>query len=195
MGNSSERDYFIERKILYVDKEFETGFSSYQRVESKVTNLRQWTVTINIGLIIYMATYNNHITHLSIILLGCMIIFLLLELRARSSMAFDKKNILEIESICNEQKQSEYINRIINYKFRDEKLKELTAVQKFKCYFGAIKKGEVIAWYSMWFYIWSLFIFFMRHSWFVENLRIIVIVAIIILILYLRLIYKYFMRR
>lgn len=192
MENLSEEDFFIERKIRYVDKEFETGFNSYQRVEAKVATLHQWTVTINLGFIIYMATYNNHLTHLSIILMGCMIIFLLLELRARSSMAFDKTNILEIEDICNEKTRSKYIKRIQEYKFREEKLKELIACQKFKCYFCSVKKGEVIVWYSMWFLIWVIFIFLMRHSWFVKNIWIVAPIALAFFVFYIFLICKYF---
>lgn len=194
MKNINEEELFLERKIRFVEKEFETGFHSYQRVEAKVANLRQWTVTINLGFFIYMATYDKNLAVLTIVISVCMIIMLLLELRSRSSMAFDKKNIIEIEEIYHLEKLEEYLNRIKEYRFREEKLQKLSAPQKLICYLKSLCKGEVLVWYGMWLLIWSIFIFILRTETMIKNYWAILSIFVILASLFSYLLFNYFIR-
>ena len=194
MKNQNE-DFYFKRKEKFVEKEFDTGFSSYQRNECKVSNLRQWTVTINVGFVLYVITNNNNMLLLTIVVLVFMLILLLLELRTRSSMMFDKTNILDLERLIDEKNYDLYYKSILDYRFRDDRLRDLTAFTKLKHYLNAFKKAELIVWYGMWAIIWISIIIYLRWSWFSLHLWIPIGIASLYLVIFSYMIFKYFRKR
>jgi len=188
----TDDELFFERKERLVGKEFDTGFSSYQRLENKVASLRQWTVTINAGFVLYVLSNNKNLLILFAVVFMFMIILLLLELRVRSSMNFDKSNILKLERLFNEKNYQIYKTEIEKYIFRDIRLLELNAKIKLEHYFCSMYKGEVMIWYSMWVVIWTSLIIIKKLSWFQSHLWIPCVLFVIYLAILVMLFWKYF---
>jgi hypothetical protein len=162
--DTNQRKILFERKEKLVIKEFDTGFSNYQKLEGKVANLRQWTITLNVAFVLYTLERCNTILPVLIVVSLFMIIILVHELRERASMKFDKQNILLIEQMFDTTEQENYENKIINYKFRDEVISKLDAKTKLKHYWSSIHKGEVIVWYGMWLVVWTILILIKRWT-------------------------------
>ena len=155
---------FFERKEKLVLKEFDSGFSNYQKLEGKVASLRQWTITLNVAFVLYTLEKCNKLSPVLIVVFLFMLIILIHELRERASMKFDKENILLLEQIFNTVEQESYKNKIVKYKFRDEVISNLDAKTKLKHYWNSIYKGEVIVWYGMWVIVWSVLILIKRWT-------------------------------
>jgi len=193
--DAKSRDLYFVRKEKFVHKEFDTGFNSYQRLEGKIGNVRQWTITINVGFAVYVLSENKNLIMLFLVITIFMLILLLLELRTRSSMAFDKGNILKLERLFDEKNNEMYRKCVEEYKFRDERLSELTAITKLKHYFCSFFKGEVIVWYGMWILIWTSLIITLRWHWFKINLWIPILLAGLFIAISFFLICKYFSQK
>jgi len=185
-------ELYFKRKEEFVKKEFDTGFSSYQRLEGKVSSLRQWTITINVGFVLYILANNKNLLILLIAITIFMLILLLLELRTRSTMTFDKKNILLLEKMFNERDFNTYRQLIENYQFRDQRLTQLTALIKLRHCFCAILQGEVIVWYTMWGFIWAGLIIAIRFNWFITHIWIALLLIVPFIAITIYLIVKYF---
>lgn len=143
---------YFQRKENIVIKDFETAFKCYEHLSSKVTTIRQWTVTLMLGIMgFYMAGY---IGLLDLIFLAgfCLVSFLILEIRERCSMKFDKDEILNLEEIFMLSNNEEYTKSIIDYEFRDLRLCKLSTPGKFKYYpvRKCIKRLNVLSWYILW---------------------------------------------
>jgi len=164
MEDKNAKRLFFERKEKLVLKEFDTGFSSYQKIENKVSSLRQWTITINVGFVIFTLDKCNTLTPELIVIFLFMFIILVHELRERASMKFNKNNILELEKIFNINDQEQYERKILDYKFRDEIISQLNAKTKLKHYWNSLHKGEVILWYGMWMIVWMILILIKRWN-------------------------------
>lgn len=153
----NENDFF-KRKESIVIKDFETAFKSYEHLSNKVTSLRQWTVTLSIAVMGFFLTNRVSVTNMIIISSSCFVSFLLFELRERSSMSFDKREILKFENIFMEENNDKYIKSIIDYKFRDLLLDGLCEKEKRKHLKQSLKKPIVYIWYSLWFSIWVIIV-------------------------------------
>jgi len=164
MEDVNQHKLLFERKEKLVIKEFDSGFSNYQKLEGKVANLRQWTITLNVAFVLYTIERCTTIFPVLIVVSLFMLIILIHELRERASMKFDKQNILLIEQIFDTHDQEKYENKIVNYKFRDQVISGLNAKTKLKHYLESIHKGEVIVWYGMWVVVWVILIFIKRWS-------------------------------
>jgi len=164
MDEKNTSKTFFERKEKLVLKEFDSGFSNYQKLEGKVASLRQWTITLNVAFVLYTLEKSNNILPVLIVVFLFMLIILVHELRERASMKFDKENILLLEQIFDTKDQEIYENKIIKYKFRDEVISGLDAQTKLKHYWISIYKGEVIVWYGMWIVVWTVLISMKRWT-------------------------------
>lgn len=193
----TDDEIYLERKEKLVYKEFETGFGNYQKLEGKVASLRQWTITINVGLVLYLLSNNHNLLTLFSVIFVFMSIILILELRERSSMKFDKDNILLLENIFNEKNYQKYKDSIDVYIFRDLRLSKLNARTKLKHYTKSLYKGEVIVWYGMWLFVWIGLILIKKWTWFneeiiISRLWVLIVIIVVFLIFASMLFYKYF---
>jgi hypothetical protein len=82
--------------------------------------------------------------------LFALFMFLLLELRERSSMRFNKKEVVEIQEIFMERDKGKYAERIDAYEFRDMRLNRLNRKEKLRHLIGSTKSGSVAVWYGFW---------------------------------------------
>ena len=92
------------------------------------------------------------------------------------------------------EKLEEYLNRIKEYWFREEKLQKLSDQQKLICYLKSLCKGEVLVWYGMWLLIWSIFIFILRTETMIKNYWAILSIFVILASLFSYLLFNYFIR-
>ena len=142
---------FVERKEKAIAEDLKTAFSGYERLVRQVNDVRRWTVTIEVaalGLLISnrLAKPESALIPAAVALLAMMV----LELRERSSMRFNKKNVLAIESILMVEDQEDYEWRVRNYQFRDLRLQELTRWKKLKHLIASLKDRNVWLWYGFW---------------------------------------------
>lgn len=147
-------EIYLKRKENLVIKDFETAFRCYDKLVSKIASIRQWTVTVMIALIVYTLANDNILPNIIIPVVICFFAFLILELRERSSMRFDKQEILEMERIFMLKNNEEYQEGIAGYMFRDLKLCNLHRKSKLIHLIQSARKPEVIFWYSTWILVW-----------------------------------------
>ena len=147
-------EIYLKRKENLVIKDFETAFRCYDKLVSKIASIRQWTVTVMIALIVYTLANDNILPNILIPVVICFFAFLILELRERSSMRFDKQEILEMERIFMLKNNEEYQEEIAGYMFRDLKLCNLNRKSKLKHLIQSTRKTEVRFWYSTWIVVW-----------------------------------------
>ena len=113
MEDKNNHKAFFERKEKLVLKEFDSGFSNYQKLEGKVASLRQWTITLNVAFVLYTLEKCNNLSPVLIVVFLFMLIILVHELRERASMKLDKDNILFLERIFSIYEQELYENKIV----------------------------------------------------------------------------------
>ena len=77
-----------------------------------------------------------------------------IELRERSSMRFDKQEILQAKRIFMLENEEEDQNKITAYDFRDLKLVGIGRKAKLRYLLQSIWKPEVLFWYITWAVIW-----------------------------------------
>jgi hypothetical protein len=158
-------DKFFMRKETLVMKDFDTAFSCYDKLVGKVMSIREWTVTVMIALIVFNLTYADmELINTLITVAICMGAFLILELRERSSMKFDKAIILEMEQIFMNQDNNDYELKIKEFVFRDIRLCKLGRKAKIMHLIQSCKKPEVIVWYSTWVLIWVVIVLIKHHQ-------------------------------
>lgn len=147
-------DKYFKRKEKLVINDFKTAFNSYEKIVGKIINVRQWTVTLMSGLVLLSLTETIPVYKIILVAILIIISFLLLELRERSSMSFDKKEIVELEKIFMIKNDFIYKQKIYDYIFRDLKLEKLGRKSKFKHLLKSCRNIEVVFWYLTWFVLW-----------------------------------------
>ena len=161
-GNNSQSEFdpkYFKRKESLVIKDFETAFKCYEKLLGKIANIRQWTVTVMVALIVFTLTSKDFsLKDIIATVLICFCAFLILELRERSSMKFDKTVILEMERIFMIQDNDEYESKINDFKFRDLRLTDIKRRQKCFHLLRSLLKTEVLFWYVTWMIIWLVII-------------------------------------
>ena len=147
-------DVYFKRKENLVIKDFETAFKCYDKLIGKIASIRQWNVTVMVAMIVFTLANNTPRPDMAIPVIIFFFATLALELRERSSMRFDKQQILELERIFMLKDQKEYEARIENYLFRDLVLRDLGRKSKVMHLIKSIGNNEVIFWYTIWIFIW-----------------------------------------
>jgi hypothetical protein len=99
-----------------------------------------------------LAFTNNAVSSRSVVIIAILALasFLLLELRERSSMSFNKKDVIDIERIFMEKDQARYKALIGAYEFRDLRLSRLSRLRKLLHLIKSLKHWTVLLWYSFW---------------------------------------------
>ena len=152
-----ENNEFQKRKETMVFKDFETAFTVYGNTLMKIANIRQWTVTIMVGLLVVLFTTTANLIQIMIAAAFCLIAFLVLELRERSSLKYNKKQVLYLEEIFQIKDETLYKEKIESYVFRDIKLNEYGRRKKIKHLFRSLKDMELIVWVIFWIIVWAVF--------------------------------------
>ena len=150
----TEQENYFKRKENLVIKDFETAFKCYDKLIGKIASIRQWTVTIMVAMILYTFSDGNLIPNIIFPVIICSFAFLILELRERSSMRFDKQKILQAERIFMLENEEEYQSKITAYVFRDLKLVGIGRKARLRHLLQSIRKPEVLFWYITWAVIW-----------------------------------------
>lgn len=140
-----------------VFKDFETAFTVYGNTLMKIANIRQWTVTIMVGLLVVLFTSIVNLSQILIAAAFCLFSFLVLELRERSSLKYNKKQVLYLEDIFQIKDEAKYREKIESYVFRDLKLKSYGRRKKIKHLFRSLKDIELIIWTVFWIAVWAVF--------------------------------------
>lgn len=155
---------YFKRKENLVIKDFESAFKCYEKLLGKIANIRQWTVTVMVALIVFTLTSKDFsLKDIIATVIICFCAFLILELRERSSMKFDKSVILEMERIFMIQDNDKYETEINEFKFRDLRLTDITRRKKCVHLLRSLFKTEVLFWYVTWMFIW-LFIIMLKFD-------------------------------
>jgi hypothetical protein len=156
-----EGEIYLKRKESAVLKDLETAFAGYQRLIVQVNSVRTWTVTLmSASLALVLTSQSATPLFIAMIALVAIFAFSLLELRERSSMAFNKAEVLVIEKILMEKDQAKYANLIDQYEFRDLRLVKITRKEKLGHLIASARNWTVIVWYGFWVLLLCLALFF-----------------------------------
>lgn len=130
-------------------KDLDTAFSGYDRLVRQVNRIRTWTVTLLFAAVGIVVTGNapSNISITAPAFVG-MIGFLVLELRERSSLLFNKNEVLNLERIFMISDNLVYEKEIWEYEFRDLRLAKLDRKQKLAHLLKASKNIQVLFWYG-----------------------------------------------
>ena len=157
--NASE--IYLKRKEAAVLKDLEHAFSGYHRLITQVNSIRTWTVTLmSASLALVLTSQSANSLFIVMIALIAMFAFSVLELRERSSMAFNKGEVLSLEKILMETDQKKYETLIYQYEFRDLRLTRLTRKEKLKHLIASARSWTVFVWYGFWLLLLCLALFF-----------------------------------
>jgi hypothetical protein len=156
-----ESDLYLKRKESAVLKDFETAFGGYQRLVTQVNSVRNWTVTfMSASLALVLTNQSANPLFIAMIALIALFAFSLLEMRERSSMAFNKTEVLDIEKILMEKDQSKYGTLIDRYEFRDLRLARITRKEKLRHLMVSTRSWTVVVWYGFWLALLCLALLF-----------------------------------
>lgn len=134
-----------------VIKDLETAFAGYQRLVTQVNSIRTWTVTIMSASIALTLT-NNAIVPGAVIgtAFVALAAFALLELRERSSMSFNKNEVVNLERIFMIRDVVVYNSEIDQYVFRDIRLGRIARREKVRHLVRSTKNWNIVLWYGFW---------------------------------------------
>lgn len=142
---------FLKRKEQAVIKDLDTAFIGYQRLVTQVNSVRNWTVTIMAASVGILLTKNtiapNAVVATALVALFS---FMLLELRERSSMSFNKRDVLNLQRVFMEGHDDSYNQSIRDYEFRDLRLSRLARHEKIKHLLRSAQNWQVLVWYIFW---------------------------------------------
>jgi hypothetical protein len=142
---------FISRKEKAIVEDLKTAFSGYERLVRQVNEIRRWIVTIQVaalGLLLSGALQRASVVLFPATL--ALVAFMLLELRERSSMRFNKKEVLTIEEILMLKNRAEYNKSVEEYRFRDLRLAKLDRALKLTHLVASLFDLSVVLWYGFW---------------------------------------------
>lgn len=158
MNNLLTDDYY-KRKEEFLLKDLETAFSGYERLVRQVNSIRTWTVTIMVACIGFLITKYQTIP-IYVVAVPAMITllaFLILELRERSSMKFNKAEVIDIENLLMITDNEEFKKAIHEYIFRDLRLNKLDRGKKLGHLIDSLLNFQITYWYFFWILVfWTL---------------------------------------
>jgi hypothetical protein len=140
------KDSFARRKERAMEADLATAFSCYDRLKNQVLMIRGWMLLVLTAFIGWKLRSPDFRWFAVVVFIGFFALLLILELRERSSMSFNKKNVQEIQRIQMLEDEFEYIEELKKYKFRDFQLAELTRCKKIEHLRNSAKLPEVIFW-------------------------------------------------
>lgn len=142
---------FTKRKEIALFKDLDTAFSGYERLIRQVNLIKAWTVTIMVACVGFLVS-GKAISTSSVLLpaFATLMGFLILELRERSSMSFNKLEVLNIQRILMIEDKRQYEKELREYEFRDLRLNKLERADKIKHFISSAKNVQVFFWYIFW---------------------------------------------
>jgi hypothetical protein len=147
----SEKDPYIARKEKALMTDLETAFSGYERLVRQVNLVRAWTVAIMVAALGWIVSREASTPHLVLYpASAALFAFLILELRERSSMRFNKSEVLKVQNILMIEDLVKYETELRAYKFRDLRLAELSRADKLGHLVDSAFNPQVFVWYGFW---------------------------------------------
>jgi hypothetical protein len=142
---------YVVRKERAMGEDLKTAFSGYDRLIRQVSEIRRWTVTVQVaalGIAISgkLPTASAALIPAAVALLA----FMILELRERSSMRFNKKEVLEIERIFMIKDLESYRKAVSEFEFRDLRLDKIDRPTKLLHLAASIFDLNILLWYGFW---------------------------------------------
>jgi uncharacterized membrane protein len=151
MQPNPESASFLARKERAVAEDLKTAFSGYDRLVRQVGEVPTWTVTLEVAALGVLLS--GKLAHAMASLVPAMLAlaaFMILELRARSSMRFNKDEVMAIERIFMIGGQLPYAEAISKYEFRDLRLSNLSRATKLLHLSASAFDLNVGLWYGFW---------------------------------------------
>lgn len=156
-------DDYLKRKEQAVVKDLESAFAGYQRLIVQVNSIRTWTVSIMAASVGFLLTRTTDELAVLVTATGALVAFLLLELRVRSSMAFNKENVLAIQRIFMLEDQQQYAAEVRAYEFRDLRLARVSRADKVRHLLRSVLSWQIALWYTFWLLALGLSYFFANY--------------------------------
>lgn len=142
---------FLRRKEQAVIKDLESAFAGYHRLVTQVNSVRTWSVSVMAAAIGFLLTRSTHTPEAVLATaIGALVAFMVLELRERSSMHFNKLEVLAIQTIFMVRDQARYQKQIEEYQFRDLRLAKLSRQDKVVHLLRSLMSWQVFVWYGFW---------------------------------------------
>lgn len=132
-------------------EDLKTAFSGYDRLIRQVSDIRRWTVTTEVAAL--GLAISNKLPSSSTALVPAavaLIAYMILELRERSSMRFNKKEVLEIERIFMISDNAEYVRFVDAFEFRDLRLSKIERATKLLHLVASVFDLNITLWYGFW---------------------------------------------
>ena len=146
-----EKNPYLERKEKAVLVDLETAFSGYERLVRQVNLIRAWTVALMVAALGWLIAAKPPSPYLVVYpSTAALFAFLVLELRERSSMRFNKTEVLNLQAILMIEDQGEYEKAIRAYRFRDLRLEHLTRAERLGHLVDSTFTPQVVFWYLFW---------------------------------------------
>lgn len=142
---------YLERKHNALVADLESAFAGYERLVGQVNSVRNWTIGVMVASMGWFLSGTNPDPILILTLSGFALCgLLILELRERSSMDFNKSEVLAIQKMLMIEDPSEYNQLLREYVFRDLRLSQLTRRKKMKHLVRSALQPQVLFWYGFW---------------------------------------------
>jgi hypothetical protein len=150
----SDKDPYIERKEKALMTDLETAFSGYERLVRQINLVRAWTVALMVAALGWIVSAKASAPDLVLYpAAAALVAFLILELRERSSMKFNKSEVLKVQNILMIEDQTRYETELRAYKFRDLRLAEISRADKLGHLVDSIFNPQVFVWYGFWVFV------------------------------------------
>jgi hypothetical protein len=144
-------DPYIERKEKALLLDLETAFSGYDRLVRQVNLLRAWTVATMVATLGWIVSAKHPNPHLILYPAGAALFaFAILDLRERSSMKFNKLEVLTVQQILMIEDATQFEKALRDYRFRDLRLSQLSRADKIGHLFESAFTPQVFFWYGFW---------------------------------------------
>jgi hypothetical protein len=158
-------DAFLERKERAVMADLSTAFSGYERLVRQVNLIRAWTVALMGASMGWIAVGRGPDPASVGLPAGvALLAFLVLELRERSSMRFNKAEVLALERMLMTDDQAQFEEELRAYEFRDLRLNRLPRLVKLRHLVRSVISPQVVFWYGFWVVMLTVGILYLREA-------------------------------
>jgi hypothetical protein len=143
---------YIARKERAIADDLKTAFSCNDRLIRHLGEIRRWTVTVEVAALgVALSGKLATLTVIMTVAVLSLLSFLILELRERSSMRFNKGEVLRVEQIFMIKDPAEYARQVQEFEFRDLRLSKFDRATKLNHLFASVFDLNIGLWYGFWF--------------------------------------------
>lgn len=154
--NGQERTFreFLDRKYDLLLLDFETAFEWTQHIDSQISNLRSWTITLLLAYAGFLFTQQTRNDQMLLPLMMIPIPFVFLEIYRRMHFSFLGDEVRRIEQMFMVEDNQEFERHLRAYVFRDLKLPPYSKsrhelVRLFKYLPHSFLSFDSLSWYGL----------------------------------------------